>query len=33
MVLVVKTVGVHLFPFRTQKLSRQMLMVVHLVDV
>lgn len=31
--LVVKTVEVHLFPFRTQKLSQLVLMVVHLVDV
>ena len=31
--LVVITVEVHLFPFRTQKLSQLVLMVVHLVDV
>ncbi len=31
--LVVMTVEVHLFPFRTQKLSQLVLMVVHLVDV
>ena len=32
-VLVVITVGVHLFPFRTQQLSQFVPMVVHLVDV
>ena len=31
--LVIMTVEVHLFPFRTQKLSQLVLMVVHLVDV
>ena len=31
--LVIMTVEVHLFPFRTQKLSQFVLMVVHLVDV
>lgn len=32
-ILVVKTVEVHLFPFRTQKLSQLVPMVVHLIDV
>ena len=32
-VLVVITVEVHLFPFRTQQLSQLVPMVVHLVDV
>ena len=32
-ILVVITTGVHLFPFRTQKLSQFVPMVVHLVDV
>ena len=32
-VLVAITVEVHLFPFRTQKLSQLVLMVVHFVNV
>ena len=32
-ILVIITTEVHLFPFRTQKLSQLVLMVVHLIDV